>query len=87
MRIFTTPTNSGYFIDVYQTDPISRKQKNFQVVKAAKSESLVWQLIMLLATNCLRLLLGKQKIQGILKTLRNVPVDIDHKETKKGLHG
>ena len=30
--------------------------------------------------NYLCLLLVKQKIQGVLKTLRNFPVDIDHKE-------
>ena len=30
--------------------------------------------------NCLCLLLVKQKIQGVLKTLRNFHVDIDHKE-------
>ena len=30
--------------------------------------------------NCLCLLLVKQKIQGVLKTLRNFPVDIHHKE-------
>ena len=33
-----------------------------------------------LGINCQRLLLVKQKIQGVLKTLRNFPVDIDHKE-------
>ena len=50
------------------------------MVNTAKSGSLVWQLPMPLAINCLRLLLVKQKIQGVLKTLRNFPVDIDHKE-------
>ena len=55
------------------------KQRNVQVVNTAKSGSLVWQLPMPLAINCLRLLLVKQKIQGVLKTLRNFPVDIDHK--------
>ena len=30
--------------------------------------------------NCLCLLLAKQKIQCVLKTLRNFPVEIDHKE-------
>ena len=30
--------------------------------------------------NYLCLLLVKQKVQGVLKTLRNFPVDIDHKE-------
>ena len=79
-RIFTTPTNSGCFIDVYQTNSISWKQSNVQVVNTAKSRSLVWQLPMPLAINCLHLLLVKQKIQGVLKTLRNFPVDIDHKE-------
>ena len=50
------------------------------MVNTAKSRSLVWQLPMPLAINCLHLLLIKQKIQGVLKTLRNFPVDIDHKE-------
>ena len=40
----------------------------------------VWQLLMLLAINCLCLLLVKQKLQGVLKTLRKFPVDIDYKE-------
>ena len=79
-RIFTTPTNSGCFIDVYQTNSISWKQSNVQVVNTAKSRSLVWKLPMPLAINWLRLLLVKQKIQVVLKTLRNFPVDIDHKE-------
>ena len=48
--------------------------------KHSKSGSLVWQLSMPLAINSLCLLLAKQKIQGTLKTLRNFPVDIDHKE-------
>ena len=80
IRIFITPKNSGCFINVYQTNPISWKQRNVQVVNTAKSGSLVWQLPMPLAINCLCLLLVKQKIQGVLKTLRNFPVDIDHKE-------
>ena len=48
-KIFTTPTNSGCFINVYQTNPISWKQRNVQVVNTAKSGSLVWQLPMPLA--------------------------------------
>ena len=56
------------------------KQRNVQVVNTAKSGSLVWQLPMPLAINCLCLLLVKQKIQGVLKTLRNFPVEIDRKE-------
>ena len=50
------------------------------LVNTAKSGSLVWHLPMLLAINCKCLLLIKQKIQGVLKTLRNFLVDIDHKE-------
>ena len=50
------------------------------MVNTAKSGSLVWQLPIPLAINCLCLLLVKQKIQGVLKTLRNFPADIDHKE-------
>ena len=53
LRIFTTPTNSGYFINVYQTNPISGKQRNVQAVNTAKSGSLVRQLSVLLAINCL----------------------------------
>ena len=48
--------------------------------KHSKIGSLVWQLPMPLGINCVRLLLVKQKIQGVLKTLRNFPADIDHKE-------
>ena len=56
------------------------KQRIVQVVNTTKSGSLVWQLPILLAINCLCLSLVKQKIQGVLKTLRNFLVDIDHKE-------
>ena len=80
LQIFTTPTNSGCFINVYHTNPISWKQENVQQVNIAKSGSLVWQLPMPLAINCLCFLLIKKKIQVVLKTLRNFPVDIDHKE-------
>ena len=80
IRIFITPKNSGCFINVYQTNPISWKQRNVQVVNTAKSGSLVWQLPMPLAIKWLCFLLVKQKIKGVLKTLRNFPADIDHKE-------
>ena len=57
-----------------------RLKTDVQVVNTAKSGSRVWQLPMLLAINCLCLLLIKQKLQGVLKTLINFPVDIDCKE-------
>ena len=50
------------------------------MVITAKSGSLVWQLPMPLARNYLCLLLVKKKTQCHLKTLRNFPLDIDHKE-------
>ena len=80
LRIFTTPTNSGCFINVDQTNPISWKQRNVQVVNTAIPGLLVWQLPVPLTINCLCLLLLKQNIQGVLKTLRNLPVDINHKK-------
>ena len=81
LRTFTTPTNSGCFINVDQTNPISWKQRNVQVVNTAIPGLLVWQLPVPLTINCLCLLLVKQKIQGVLKTLRNFPVDTNHKES------
>ena len=50
------------------------------MVNTAKSGSLVLQLSMRLAMNCLCLLLVRQKIRRVLKTLRNFPEKIDHKE-------
>ena len=50
------------------------------MVNTEKSGSLVCQLPMPLAINYLCLLLAKQRIQGVLKTLRNLSVDIDQKE-------
>ena len=57
-----------------------RTAKNVQVVNTSKSGSLDWQVPIPLAINCLCLLLVKQKIQSVLKILRNFPVDINHKE-------
>ena len=80
LRILRTPTNSGCFINVYQQILIVENKKNVQVVNTAKSGPLVWQLPMPLEKYYLCLLLVKQKIQGVLKMLRNFPVDINHNE-------
>ena len=70
----------GLFYQYLPENPISWKQRHVQVVHTTKPGSLVWQLLTLLAINCLCLLLVKKKFQGILKTLTKFPVDIDHKE-------